>query len=94
MKKKELMHDSRMRPHTPHWAFTIAPTICHGGHFYSYSTLIDSVIGLFRCWAQDGLITNTNHNASRLLLIRIMVLWHRHFVLGQRARGRQLISCC
>jgi hypothetical protein len=79
----------RMRPQTPHWVATIKPSICKGGHFYSISTLAETVIGLYRTWALGGLITNTNHDPSRLLLIRIIYLWHRHFVLGEKVTGRR-----
>ncbi|KIJ91392.1 hypothetical protein K443DRAFT_126253 [Laccaria amethystina LaAM-08-1] len=77
----------RMRPQTPHWVVTPKPSICRGGHFYCMSTLTESVIDLYRTWALGGLITNTNHNPSHLLLICIMYLWHRHFVLHQEASG-------
>ena len=80
----------RMQPQTPHWVMTPKPSICTGGHFYSMTTLTESIIGLYRTWALGGLITNTNHDPSRLLLIRIMYFWHRHFVLHQEVNGRHL----
>ncbi|EDR04388.1 uncharacterized protein LACBIDRAFT_304616 [Laccaria bicolor S238N-H82] len=77
----------RMCPQTPHWVVTVKPSICRGGHFYCFSTLGETVIGLYRTWALGGVITNTNHDPSRLLLIRIMYLWHRHFVLEEKVTG-------
>ncbi|KAH6918234.1 hypothetical protein BKA70DRAFT_1036121, partial [Coprinopsis sp. MPI-PUGE-AT-0042] len=71
-----------MAPHTPHAVWTMEDAICHGGHFYSISTLSQTVVGMIHTFVRDEDLTNTSHTAaSRLLLRRIVHFLHQAFVL-------------
>ena len=51
-----------------HTVFTPAATICHGGHFYSTSTLQDILWGTVHSFMDHTKITNTNHLPAAALL--------------------------
>jgi hypothetical protein len=72
-----------MPPNTPHFVITISDAICVGGHFYSSSGIKDTNVALFQAFTSGGHITNTAHAASRVLLRRLVFLWHSNIVLGQ-----------
>jgi hypothetical protein len=73
-----------MRPNTPHMVYTLESAICHGGHFYSISTIRDSVYGIYRTFSASGLLTNTEHTKdARLLLRRLVAFLHYIFVRRQ-----------
>jgi hypothetical protein len=65
-----------MRPNTVHAAFTPVPTICHGGHFYSSSTMQDSLAGIIHSFVDHIKITNTNHPSVASLLRYIARFYH------------------
>ena len=82
-----------MHPQMQHWVVTVKPSICKDGHFYCISTLSKIIIVLYHTWALGGLITNTNHVPSQLLLIHIIYLWHQHFVLKEKVTSRHCVMC-
>lgn len=71
-----------MRPNLPHAVYTPEHAICHGGHFYSISTMQDSMFGLVHSFVAGNLVTNTDHVDSRLLLRRMAHFYHGAYVLG------------
>jgi hypothetical protein len=58
-----------------HAAFTPAATICHGGHFYSTSTLQDMLRGTVHSFMDHIKITNTNHPPAAALLRRMSTFY-------------------
>jgi hypothetical protein len=70
-----------MRPNTPHLVYTPEAAICHGGHFYSTSTIRHTVFGIYHTFSASRLLTNTEHTKhARLLLRRIITYIHYVFV--------------
>jgi hypothetical protein len=65
-----------MRPNTVHAAFTPVPSICHGGHFYSSSTMQDSLAGIIHSFVDHIKITNTNHPPVASLLRYMARFYH------------------
>ena len=58
-----------MRPNTVvHAAITLLLTICHGEHFFSSSTMQDTLWGIVHSFVDHIKITNTNHPPVVLLL--------------------------
>jgi hypothetical protein len=70
-----------MAPNTLHAVWTIENAICYGGHFYSASTLLASVVGIIHTFIGKALLTNTHHTPSRFLLRRIVHYFHHVFVV-------------
>ena len=64
-----------MRPNTPHYVVTLENSIVHGRHFYSSSTMIDTVLGVVRTFLMGIGVTNALHDNTRVLLRRMMVMW-------------------
>ena len=58
-----------------HAVFTPAATICHGGHFYSTSTLQDILRGTIHGFMDHTKITNTNHPPAAALLRRMSTFY-------------------
>jgi hypothetical protein len=58
-----------------HAVFTPTATICHGGHFYSTSTLQDTLRGTVHSFMDHSKITNTNHPAASALLRRMSTFY-------------------
>jgi hypothetical protein len=58
-----------------HAVFTPAATICHGGHFYSTSTLQDTLRASVHSFMDHSKITNTNHPPAAALLRRMSSLY-------------------
>lgn len=70
-----------MQPNTPHLVLTPKASICHGGHFYSSSTLRSTCHGIFHTFIACSLLTNTEHTrASRELLRRFLYFYHKAFL--------------
>jgi hypothetical protein len=58
-----------------HAVFTPAATICHGGHFYTTSTLQDTLRGTVHSFMDHIKITNTNHPNAAALLRRMSTFY-------------------
>jgi hypothetical protein len=78
-----------MKPNTPHAVFTPEHSIALGGHFYSFSNLQDSVVGIYHCFAVDNIITNTEHPDTRVLLFRMMEYVYKFYVRGADPQSKQ-----
>jgi hypothetical protein len=78
-----------MKPNTPHAVFTTENTIALGGHFYSFATLHDTVVGIIHCFAVDNVVTNTEHPDTRDLLFRMMEYLYKFYVRGADAESKQ-----
>ncbi|KAH6910439.1 hypothetical protein BKA70DRAFT_1424106 [Coprinopsis sp. MPI-PUGE-AT-0042] len=70
-----------MAPNTVHAIWTMENSICYGGHFYSVSTLLHTVVGLIHAFIGDDVLTNTQHVPSRFLLRRMVHFFHHAFVV-------------
>lgn len=62
-----------MRPHTVHLVLTLGPTLCHGGHFYSGSTLTRTMHSRRMEHLHLDTLTNETLPTSWLLLHRMML---------------------
>ena len=79
-------HHRVMRPNTVHAAFTPVASICHGGHFYSSSTMQDSLPGIIHSFVDHIKITNTNHPPVASLLRYMARFYHSGLIeLGVEA---------
>ena len=76
-----------MRPNTPHAVFTPEPSICHGGHFYSTSTMQDTMFGIVNTFMNPSALTNTDHPPHAILLRRIAAFYHESLVKQQVRDG-------
>lgn len=72
-----------MRPNTIHIVFTPEHSICHGGHFYATSTMQDTFYGIVHSFCANMLVTNASHPATRVLLRRIIQLYHLGLVRNE-----------
>jgi hypothetical protein len=72
-----------MRPSTPHFVLTIKDSITYGRHFYSASTISDSVYGVIHSFVLGLGVTNKFCENTMSLLHRIMGMWYAHFVIGE-----------
>jgi hypothetical protein len=79
-KLTELSVYSFMRPSTPHYVLTVEDSITYGRHFYSASTISDSVYGILHSFVLGIGVTNTLHDNTKTLMRRIMAMWYIHFV--------------
>jgi hypothetical protein len=70
-----------MRPNTPHAVFTPEHAVCHGGHFYSTSTLQQTLFGIVHAFIGGQVVTNTEHMPSRKLLRRMAHFFYDGLVL-------------
>ncbi|KAF9058030.1 hypothetical protein BJ165DRAFT_1521354 [Panaeolus papilionaceus] len=61
-----------MGPNTLHMAGTLEHAICRGFHFYSPTLLLRTAAGLINAFILNDFISNTHHNASRAILLRML----------------------
>ena len=71
-----------MRANTTHYVYTQEDSIFLGNHFYTTSTLHESLYGLTHCLMGDQIITNTSHAEAVLLLLRLLHYFYVELVLG------------
>lgn len=71
-----------MRPNAIHAVYTVKHAICHGGHFYSTSCLVDTLVSLIHGFICHYYINNTSHPETRILLRRHLYFFHHAFVQG------------
>ncbi|KIM40834.1 hypothetical protein M413DRAFT_39547, partial [Hebeloma cylindrosporum] len=69
-----------MRPNTNHMVITPSHTICHGGHFLSTGSMIDTLRASMHSFIDHLHITNTNHPPTGMLLRRIALFYHAAFI--------------
>jgi hypothetical protein len=82
-----------MRPCRPHAVVTLDHSICQGGHVYTWSTIQDSVYGIFHTFVEGLYLTNSEHTwESRELLRRMVTYYHLHFVQKKSQRGEFQLS--
>ncbi|KAF8177880.1 hypothetical protein BJ912DRAFT_811635, partial [Pholiota molesta] len=62
-----------MRPNTMHAVYTPENSICHGGHFYSMSTLKDTLCGIIHVFVGYHDVTNNDDRAHSRFLLREMI---------------------
>ena len=83
-----------MHPNTVHRAVTLLPSICYGEHFFSSSTMRDTLGGIIHSFVDHIKITNTNHPPVASLLRYIARFYHSGLIeLGPEAftGGHQLL---
>jgi hypothetical protein len=68
-----------MRPNTPHYVLGVDNTIMHGRHFYSASTIVDTVCAAVHSLILNAQVTNQRHDETRGLLRRIMIMWADYY---------------
>jgi len=69
-----------LRPNTPHAVFTPSNSICHGGHFYSKSTIRDTFYGIVHTFIVGKVATNATHHSSRVFIRRILQFYKKGLV--------------
>ena len=72
-----------MRPCTVHYVLTVADSITYGRHFYSASSISDTVFGIIHCFVMNYGITNALHDTTRTLICRVMCMWFDTLALSQ-----------
>ena len=62
-----------MKPNTYHYVLTLSNSITYGRHFYSASTIRQSVWGAVHCLIVGELVTNTDHPEVTALFRRMLI---------------------
>lgn len=62
-----------MKPNTYHYVLTLTNSITYGHHFYSASTIRDSVWGAVHCLVVGDLVTNTDHPMVTAFFRRMLI---------------------
>jgi len=76
-----------VRPCRPYAVVTLDHSICEGGHIYTWSTIQDTVYGIFHTFVESQFVTNTEHTwESKELLRRIVTYYHLHFVEEKKSQ--------
>ena len=74
-----------MQPATIHFVVTPESAICHGGHAYAMSTMVQTLMGISYIFVGSNVLTNTEHTrATRHLLERMLVYCHDYLVMSNR----------
>lgn len=76
-----------MRPCTPHYVLGIEPTIVHGRHFYSTSSIASTCCGIIHTFVQGYQVTNHTHSQTRTLLRRLLTVWINYYMAEQEKSG-------
>ncbi|KAJ8089820.1 hypothetical protein PM082_018396 [Marasmius tenuissimus] len=64
-----------MRPCTLHHVVTLENSVCHGSHFYTASTMSDTVAGIYHTFLHQYHATNQNEHHHRMTLARMICAW-------------------
>ncbi|KAJ8087316.1 hypothetical protein PM082_006146 [Marasmius tenuissimus] len=64
-----------MRPCTLHYVATLENSICNGSHFYTASTMTDSLFGILHTFLHQNHATNQADMKHRVTLARLMCTW-------------------
>ncbi|KAG8697261.1 hypothetical protein FRC09_007974 [Ceratobasidium sp. 395] len=62
-----------MQPHTIHLVLTLGPTLCHGGHFYSATTITRTLHARRLEHVHADTMSNETHPGSWIMLNRMML---------------------
>ncbi|KJA22339.1 hypothetical protein HYPSUDRAFT_119024, partial [Hypholoma sublateritium FD-334 SS-4] len=81
-----------MRPNTIHAVYTPTSCVTHGGHFYSTSTMRDTLAGMYHTAVLHQLITNTDHPPAYAAIRRLVDLFHCGLVEGRISNDDQARS--
>jgi len=82
-----------MKPTTLHYVLTVEDSITYGRHFYTMSTISDSIFGVLHSFVVGLGATNTLHEAgTRTFLHRIMAMWQQHFTGLIKSPGKPALS--
>ena len=81
-----------MRPNTPHAVFTPKHAICHGGHFYSTTTMQDTMFGMVHTFICPKFLTNDSKSSRSLVLRRIAAFYHDVFVQERLEDGGESLA--
>jgi len=69
-----------MKPTTLHYVMMTKDSITFGRHFYSASTISDSIFGVIHSFMVGLGTTNMLHESgTRTFLHKIMAMWQEHF---------------
>ncbi|KAF5345703.1 hypothetical protein D9758_013076 [Tetrapyrgos nigripes] len=72
-----------MRPNMPHHVVTTASSLCHGAHFYTMSTISDSVYSVYNSAFNRVLGTNIYHHKYADLFVDILGLLYKKLPKGK-----------
>ncbi|KAL0057143.1 hypothetical protein AAF712_016230 [Marasmius tenuissimus] len=64
-----------MRPCTLHYVVTLAPSVCHGSHFYTATTMTDTLFGILHLFLHRNHATNQEDVEHRVTLARMICTW-------------------
>jgi phage terminase large subunit len=64
-----------MRPNTLHYVLTTSHSMTYGRHFYSSSTIQDTIRGIVEVFFFEDILTNTSHRLLRTSLHRMLLMW-------------------
>jgi len=81
-----------MHPNTPHAVYTVWHSLCHGRHFYSMSTIQDTLFGIVHAFVVDSYITNTSHENTRTMIRRMVIFIHRALIDQELDEDGELYS--
>lgn len=65
-----------MPPNTPHAVLSPTNSIFQGSHFYSLTTMRDTLAGLVHMLVQEKYITNTSHPPLRMMIRKVVAYVH------------------
>ncbi|KAG8764870.1 hypothetical protein FRC12_007842 [Ceratobasidium sp. 428] len=73
-----------MQPHTIHLVLTLGPTLCHGGHFYSATTITRTLHARRLEHVHADTMSNETHPGSWMMLNRMMLFAARQMLLHKQ----------
>lgn len=76
--------DRLFQPGTDHSVLNLRNSVYLGGHYYSLSTMPETLVALVHTLANGRLITNTSHPGLRLLMRRMVQYLHEAVVHGAK----------
>lgn len=81
-----------MRPNTPHYVLAVDHSITNGRHFYSTSTITQTVFGIVHCMIMSTAITSKLPDTTRPILHQLMALWFDHYCVEGLAPSKKPLS--
>ena len=79
-----------MKPNTPHYVWTISPSVMVGTHFLCTSSIMDTCFAVVHSSIYGHAVTNRIHYNARTLLRRLLTVWVLHYVDGPEISGKRL----
>ena len=80
-----------MRPNTIHAVYTLSSLVVHGGHFFSTSTMRDSLAATLHTCILNRLITNTYHSPAYTLICHMIDLYHHALIKCNMDNNSELL---